>query len=474
MSLTSIVCKCMEKIVRNHITSYMKENGLFSPKQYGFISGRSTILQLITILDTWTYEIDRGHHTDVIYMDFKKAFDTVPHKRLISKLNSLNISKEIVNWIEAFISNRRQKVAVNGKESNWHDVTSGIPQGTVLGPLLFVLYINDLPDLTQSDTFLFADDIKIFRSIINTNDQDILQQDITTIEKLSHDWMLTLHPDKCTHMEIGKNNVGENQYYTTMNNVTTTIDTHDKQKDLGVTFDSKLTFDQHISQVVNEATKMTKIIRRSFQFLDKHTFLPLYKTMVRTHLDYAMAVWHPYKIKHKIALENIQRRATKELPGMRDLSYIERLKLLKLPTLGYRRLRGDMIEVYKIIHNIYDHESVPHLLKNNEISQRTGNRGHSLKLFIQRAKLNLRKNVFPIRITEPWNSLPDTVVTAKSLNSFKIRLDKFWYNQDIVYDFEAPLRITNNRTGTRDLILIDNENEELITEEHTILRLEPS
>ena len=147
----------------------MKENGLFSPKQYGFISGRSTVLQLITILDTWswTYEIDRGHHTDVIYMNFKKAFDTVPHKRLISKLNSLNISKEIVNWIEAFISNRRQKVAVNGKESNWHDVTSGIPQGTVLGigPLLFVLYINDLPDLTQSDTFPFADDIKIFTNL---------------------------------------------------------------------------------------------------------------------------------------------------------------------------------------------------------------------------------------------------------------------------------------------------------------------
>ena len=196
--------------------------------------------------------------------------------------------------------------------------------------------------------------------------------------------------------------------------------------------------------------------------------------MVRSHLDYAMAVWHPYKIKHKIALENIQRRATKELPGMRDLSYTERLKLRKLPTLAYRRLRGDMIEVYQILHNIYDHESVPNLLKNKEISQRTGNRGHSLKLFTKRAKLNLRKNVFPIGITEPWNSLPDTVVTAKSLNSFKTLLDKFGYNQDIVYDFEAPLKITNNRTGTHDLNLIDNENEELITEEHTILRSEPS
>ena len=121
--------------------------------------------------------------------------------------------------------------------------------------------------------------------------------------------------------KLEKNNVGENQYYTTRNNVTK-IGIHDKQKDLGVTFDPKLTYDEHISQVINKATKMTKIIRRTFQFLDKHTSLPLYKTMVRSHLEYVMAVWHLYKIKHKIALENIQRRATKELPGMRDLSYI--------------------------------------------------------------------------------------------------------------------------------------------------------
>ena len=117
--------------IRNHITSYIKEIGHFSPKPYVFISCRSTVLQLITILDTWTY-VDRGHHTNVIYMNFKKAFDTVPHNRLIRTLKSLNISKEIVNWIEAFISNRRQHVAVNCKESNWHDVTSGIPQRSVL------------------------------------------------------------------------------------------------------------------------------------------------------------------------------------------------------------------------------------------------------------------------------------------------------------------------------------------------------
>ena len=147
-----------------------------------------------------------------------------------------------------------------------------------------------------------------------------------------------------------------------------------------------------MNQVVNKATKMTKIIRRTFQFPDTHTFLPLYKTMVRSHLDYAVAVWYPYKIKHKIAIENLQRRATKEIPGMRD--FLERLKLLKLPTLAYRRLRGDIIEVYKIMHELYDNEPAPNLLKWEDVTLRSGNRGHSFKLFTQTAKINQRKNAF--------------------------------------------------------------------------------
>ena len=149
--------------------------------------------------------------------------------------------------------------------------------------------------------------------------------------------------------------------------------------------DSKLSFAVHINQGVNKATEMTKIIRRTFQLLDTLTCLLPYKTTVRSHLDYAIAVWYPYKMKHKIAIENFQRRT-----GLRDLSYIEIQKLQKLPTLAYIRLRGDMIEVYKIVHEMYDNESAPNLLKLEDVSLRLGNRGHSLKLFIQRAKINLK------------------------------------------------------------------------------------
>ena len=119
---------------------YMKENCLFSQRQYGFISGGSTVLQLINVLDNWTLGLDNGNYTDVIYMDFQKAFDTVPHNRLINKLDSYNIRNELINWIEAFLTDRKQKVAVNGKESKRHNVTSGIPQGSVIRLTYFLYY----------------------------------------------------------------------------------------------------------------------------------------------------------------------------------------------------------------------------------------------------------------------------------------------------------------------------------------------
>ena len=167
VSLTSIICKVMETLIRDHIVDHMKTNNLFSDKQYGFISGRSTSLQLLTVLDIWTDALERGLTLDIIYMDFRKAFDVVPHRRLVGKLKSYGISKEITNWVVSFLSDRFQTVTVNGAESTERPVLSGIPQGSVLGPMLFVIYINDLPDSVLGDplSFLFADDTKLFNTI---------------------------------------------------------------------------------------------------------------------------------------------------------------------------------------------------------------------------------------------------------------------------------------------------------------------
>ena len=198
---------------------------------------------------------------------------------------------------------------------------------------------------------------------------------------------------------------------------------------------------------VKKANSMAAIVRRSFQNLDNKTFLTLYKALVRSHLDYASTVWCPYKEKYNELIEGVQRRATRQLPGYKDLPYEERLKLLKLPTLKYRRIRGDMIETYKIMSEKYDPEVSNFLKMRKDHTARPTVRGNSKKLFNQRPKLDIRKYSFAVRIINMWNSLPENVISAKTTNTFKNRLDKYWANQEVVYNYKCDLSYVN-RTGT--------------------------
>ena len=200
ISLTSIVCKTMEHCVRNHIVNHTMVNNLFSSQQYGFVKGRSTVLQLLNVMDVWTNAIDKGDSIDTVYLDFTKAFDKVPHNRLMSKMNSIGFNTETLHWIKAFLSDRVQQVCINGANSTWKPVTSGIPQGSVLGPILFVLYINDLPSNILSDVYMFADDTKIFNIIKSPEDQEILQKDLGSLSVWSDKWLLKFHPEKCKVM----------------------------------------------------------------------------------------------------------------------------------------------------------------------------------------------------------------------------------------------------------------------------------
>ena len=255
VSLTSIVCKCVEKIVRQSIIKYMKRNNLFSNKQYGFISGQSTLLQLLAVLNKWTEAIDMGHTIDCIYMDYTKAFNTVPHRRLIYELSKYGINNKTVSWIKNFLSNRIQQVVVQGEESTWKVVTSGIPQGSVLGPLLFVVFINDLPDCVTSDAFLFAVDTKIFRVISNKEDREELQKDLTRLDQWGKDWLLKFHPQKCKCMTIGKDN---KKFECKLQNQR--LQKVAEEEDIGVIIDYQLTFESLISAKINKATSMFGLI----------------------------------------------------------------------------------------------------------------------------------------------------------------------------------------------------------------------
>ena len=440
VSLTNVACKIMESIIRDHVMKYFLDNHLFSNRQYGFLRGRSTVLQLLSIIDDWTVKLDSGGQIDCIYMDFEKAFDKVPHRRLISKLHSYGIHSKIILWITDFLDKRQFRVTVNGKFSSWHDVVSGIPQGSILGPLLFIIYINDLPDLCNdlhTKLYIYADDTKIYRHILKSEDQDVLQNDIHRLKNWADEWLLKLNVEKCWGMTYTANisNLSNTKYYIEDCNTHYELVKADSVTDLGVRFDSKLAFSDHISEKVNKAYSILGIIKRNFIYLDNDSFVLLYKAMVRPHLEYANSVWCPYKKGDIEIIEKVQKRATKLIISLKHLPYIERLKQLQLPTLKYRRLRGDMIEVFKLVHNYYDSDAA--VILNYNTASTT--RGNIYKLQKFTCHYNLRKYSFCSRVVNVWNSLPNEVVEADTLNIFKSRLDKHWLNQEVFYDFNTDL-----------------------------------
>ena len=297
----------MEQRVKDHIVNHMTRNKLFSTQ------GRSTLVQLLNVIDSRTKALDRGESVDV-YLDFMKAFDTVPHKRLIGKLNSYGIGYYTLRWIYALLSDRLQQVNVNGTNSEWANITNGIPQGSVLGPIPFVLYINDLPENIVSNVYMFADDTKVFKTMTSPNDQHTLQNDLDCLTSWSSKLLLRFHPDKCNLMHVGKTIQQDYAYNLKIDNTAHELGGIEEQKAIGVIIDSNLEFYKHIKQKINKASSIMAVIRRS-----------------SSHLDYAISIWS-YKQKYKDAIENVQRRATKQLPGMKNIPYEERLQRLKLPT----------------------------------------------------------------------------------------------------------------------------------------------
>ena len=287
--------------------------------------GRSTTTQLLNYLDKCVEMLANGNVIDAIYFDFAKAFDTVPHRRLLKKLKGYGIDGKILEWIKSFLQNRTQSVKVNGIFSNVASVKSGVPQGSVLGPILFILYINDLPDVIQSDVLLFADDTKIFRSIRSAKDAKLLQSDIDALSRWSQDWLINFNLEKCHVLMMGKfERIKHVERYK--------LDKHElehvfEEKDLGVIFDSELKFEEHISAKVQKANAIAGLIRRSFTYLDGQLFKKLFSSFVRPHLEYACAVWSPFLKKNITAIENVQRRGTKLIDGFFNLTYDERLKI---------------------------------------------------------------------------------------------------------------------------------------------------
>jgi len=291
ISLTSVVCKVLERLIRDHLMNHLKMNNLLSNKQYGFIPGRSVSLQVLTVMNDWTKTLDKGESVDVIYLDFLKAFDSVPHRRLIHKLKSLGVHTQIIQWIENFLTGRTQKVVYNGHNSAAETVGSGIPQGTVIGPGSFLTFIDDITDDINSAIYLFADDTKAYRSINQFHDCNQLQSDIDKLDSWSRNWLLHFNQTKCKVMTIGKSDIRHDYHMSKQDGTVMNIERSKSERDLGVLVDEQLSFAEHIHKISCKANGIMAVIRRTYSNLDISCFLLLYKALVRPHLEYCATVW---------------------------------------------------------------------------------------------------------------------------------------------------------------------------------------
>ena len=240
VSLTCIVCKLLESFVRDSIDEHMESNKLYSDSQHGFRRGRSCQTQLLETITDIAKMKDSNESFDIIYLDFRKAFDSVPYERIISKLNACRINPTLTRSIKSFLSHRSQIVIVNSQASNISAVTKGIPQGSILGPTLFNLFINDINLDLKSPNKIFADDTKLYNTSANS---DLLQSDLYTLHKWSTKWQLHFNISKCKCIHFGQSNPQNN--YKLNPDSSQTIPKCDDEKDLGVTFDKTLTFDKH-------------------------------------------------------------------------------------------------------------------------------------------------------------------------------------------------------------------------------------
>jgi len=352
ISLTCVCCKIMESIIKQKMLDYLLHNKLISKHQHGFLSNHSTCTQLLECVNDWSLAIHNSYSVDVAYIDFSKAFDSVCHTKLITKLESVGIGGKLLSWINDYLSNRTQRVKVGNCFSSVSNVCSGVPQGSVLGPVLFLIYINDLIDVFGDflSVKLFADDVKVYAVLNSDVKVHLLQEGLNKLKSWSEAWQLDLSIHKCTMLHIGSDvkMLTNNCHAYTLGGVQLP-DTFETT-DLGIIIDSQLRFDKHITSMVRKAHIRAALIKRCFKTRDHNLLFKAFVVFVRPLLEYCSSVWNPRYHCDVDKIESVQRRFTKYIGSLSNLSYPERLDVLHTESLELRRLKFDLTMMFRIIH----------------------------------------------------------------------------------------------------------------------------
>lgn len=310
ISLTSSCCKLIEHIISTRILEYLDSHNILTSFQHGFRKGYSTITQLVTVFHLFAHTLDNTGQIDAIFLDFSKAFDKVPHDKLILKMQNIGLPEILVTWVANYLTNRKQLVKIDGVESDYLDVTSGVPQGSVLGPLLFILYINDIVDVITPGVQirLFADDAVLFRDVSCSDDQSELNTNITNIFEWCKRWGMVLNAEKTLYLRVTRKKVPYEYQYTLGTSPLKQVTSH---KYLGVTLTSNLSWNIHIDNICSSAFRKLCFLRHKLKNSPANVKLLSYFTFIRPKLEYACIVWDPYTNHNIRKLERIQRKAVR-------------------------------------------------------------------------------------------------------------------------------------------------------------------
>lgn len=418
ISLTCSISKVMERICVQQITYYLEKHGLLSKKQFGFRKNRSTNAQLIECHMNWCKHASSDFVIDCIYFDFKKAFDTINHDLLFKKLDAIGIRGNALGWIIEFLKNRKQSIMIGSKRSSPRVVNCGVPQGSCLGPLLFNIFIDNIPDNLPEDVYyaLYADDLKISYhfNYASTTAATIFQKAIDTVTAWSASWGLQISTEKTQILHIGKRN--PRHTYTAHGCV---LKPTDSAKDLGILMSNNLLFRDHLKQIVQQTLYSINDFFRTYKTRNPTLLITAYTTYFRCKLEYCTELWNPTDVASVNLIESIQRYYTRRVCQRigRNFSYPERLLFFNLQSLENRRFLNDVTYIHKVIHSktTLDYHGLFAIIPTRTRSS------HEFRI-VPSFDHTGRTSTFLSRTFVIWNSLPHDLVSINDPSVFKSQL----------------------------------------------------
>ena len=452
ISLTCLIMKVFERIIKDKILSLTSH--LLDPRQHGFLANRSCTTNMVPFCDSIALALNNKLHSDVVYFDFSKAFDSVNHDIILRKLKErFNIDGVLLKFIRSYLIDRGQHVVIGNHSSSHKPVSSGVPQGSILGPLLFVLFINDLPEGLSEGTqlALYADDTKIWRTIKTTDDSYILQRDIDYLNDWASRNKMNFHPNKCKVLPITHSASSISSFVYVLGNIP--LEKVDTEKDLGVDVNSRLNWNSQCIRLCAKANQQLAIIRRNVYFVNNvQRKRALYISLVRSQFEHCSVVWRPLNKTLLQKIENIQKRAIKWILSECELSYnafstyLSKCKQTKLFTMSDRFNINDLLFLHKVINGLIPVE-LPYYLSffQGQNRLRSSHLDHlslvsSVSPNIQinlnvvtsdsdRASSNPFNNTYFYRVHFKWNDLPLSLREISIHSDFKVGVSKyFWDN----------------------------------------------